>query len=678
MAKKKQVEKSLFERIEQFLQSKSSIVLIASLLISLLFSILLFNKDVSSGGDDSGYIRNAYQFAKGLAFPGWHSSFYSMVLSLFVLIFGVNMVMLKTTSLLFNLASFYFIQRLFIKYTNHTTTTFVLLATAFSYLICYYSSTTYTESFFILFQIVYIYYFLEIAHKFEDSKESIKKSWKYFMVLGIAVYLLFQTKTVALSILVISIVYLLLNKKYLGTAIYTLSAIVTHFGFSLYKSVVWNVKKVGYEEQLETILLKHPYKPDQGNDNLIGFIQRIWDNSELYLSKTFVKMLGFFPTEYRKTSAILTILLLILFAISGFYAVKKNKKLLFPVLYLVGMIGATFVSIQKVWDQDRLIMIYFPFLIGIVAYFLYTLFEKQSFKKLQILLISFFALILITISAQSIKEVGKKMSYDKANTEAFNSYTPDWQNYMLASKWAGEHLPSNAVVLCRKPDMSWIASGGKNFFSGVYKLEANADSVLALVKRTHATHVIMANLRGIPTKKTDKTITTIRNNLIYLTSIKPTCLKTIKEFGTDEKAYIFEINLADQTPKEEYIQRLSAALIVNPKNVNLSNEIGAYLLSQNKPQEAYNYYEFALEYVKDAALYFNRGLCLFQMKKYKEASADFKKACEMKANFNQSWYNLALCYLYVNDFTNSKVALSKAKETGFADYESLERELMRH
>ncbi|HPS13769.1 MAG TPA: hypothetical protein PLB87_10865, partial [Prolixibacteraceae bacterium] len=63
---------------------------------------------------------------------------------------------------------------------------------------------------------------------------------------------------------------------------------------------------------------------------------------------------------------------------------------------------------------------------------------------------------------------------------------------------------------------------------------------------------------------------------------------------------------------------------------------------------------------------------------YKEASADFKKACEMKANFNQSWYNLALCYLYVNDFTNSKVALSKAKETGFADYESLERELMRH
>jgi tetratricopeptide (TPR) repeat protein len=250
---------------------------------------------------------------------------------------------------------------------------------------------------------------------------------------------------------------------------------------------------------------------------------------------------------------------------------------------------------------------------------------------------------------------------------------------MLASKWAGENLPAKSVVLCRKPDMSWLASEGKDIFVGIYRVEYNnSDSILALVKKTHATHVILENFRVNPEKKTENTIKTIRNNLIYLTAIKPACLKTLKEFGTDEKAYVFEINLNDNLKVEEYYKNLDAALIVNPKNTKICDEKGRYLLSLKKPQEALKYYDFAINFSKkEPALFFNKGLCYYQMGKFSEASSNFLKACELKPDFNQSWFNLSLCYFMLKDYSNSKVALVKAKETGFKEYAQFENQLSR-
>jgi tetratricopeptide (TPR) repeat protein len=316
--------------------------------------------------------------------------------------------------------------------------------------------------------------------------------------------------------------------------------------------------------------------------------------------------------------------------------------------------------------------------IGVVAYFLFNFFNTQKLKKFQFIILSFFLIILITILGQSLNQINKKFETNKVNKDAFNSYTPDFQNYMLASKWAGDNLPSNSIVLCRKPDMSWIASNGKDIFKGIFKLEYdNPDSTLAMIKRYKATHVIMANLRGNPEKKTDKTINTITNTLIYLTAIRPACLKTLKEFGTDEKAYVFEINLNEKLSMEEFYKNIDAALIVNPKNYILCDDKGKYLLSQNKPQDALKYYNFALNYSKEPVLVFNRGLCFFQLRKYPEALSDFKKACELKPDFNQSWYNLSLCYFMLKDYSNSKYALSKAKDLGFKDYQELENQLFR-
>ncbi|HKK81516.1 MAG TPA: hypothetical protein VJ909_04665, partial [Prolixibacteraceae bacterium] len=216
MAPKKEQKQPLLERLEIFFHKKANIVLFVSLLISLLISVLLFNRDVSVGGDDSGYIKSAYDFAKGLSFPGFHSSFYSMTLALFISFFGVNLVILKGTSLLFNLVAILFINKFFRKFSNYTLAAFVTVATAMSYMLADYASTTYSETYFFMLQAVYFYYFLSIVHNHEFSaKWAQKREWLHYAALGIFAYLMFQTKAIALAAFVVSIFYILFNKKHI-------------------------------------------------------------------------------------------------------------------------------------------------------------------------------------------------------------------------------------------------------------------------------------------------------------------------------------------------------------------------------------------------------------------------------------------------------------------------------
>jgi len=680
MKKKAKKEKILFNQIESFFQSKSNLIVIISLATSFVISMLLFNRDVSVGGDDSGYIKSAYDFVKGTSFPAFHSPFYSVVLSFFVLLFGVKIFLLKFVSILFNLGAIYMLSRFLKKHTNHTVTAFVTITCALNYLLNYYASTTYSESFFLLFQIAFIYFFLEVVHPSENSQRSSKQTIIYFILLGIASYLLFLTKTIALSVLFVSLFYILINKQYLNSIIYFFSATIFHFLLSFFKSAIWKTKNIGFEDQLETILLKSPYQPHLGKDDFMGFVQRFLDNSGLYLSKHFMKMIGIFPSDYSKTNIAITIIVYALLIGSAIYLIIKNKKLLYIVLFVTGLIGVTFVVLQKVWDQERMIMIHFPLMISIFAFGLYQFFDNQKRKNFQFLVILLLGTIVLLNGVRTVGQIQKKLDEKEFQKGDFDSYSPDWQNYMLASKWAGANLPKDAVVLCRKPEMSWIASSGKDIFSGVYRIEyQNADSIISLIKERKATHVILENFRVNPKKKTDKTITTIRNMLIYLTSQNPGCLKFIKEFGGDEKAYIFEINTEIPRNSDEYFVNLESAFIVNPKNVNLYIDKATKLKGQRRFDEALNLYTQGITLApNEPYLYFNRGLAYFEIGKYKEALDDFTKATSFKDDFNQAWFNRAICLFYLQEYPNARTALEKAKTTGMKNYENFETMLSRY
>lgn len=672
---------SLFDRIENFCLKNTTIILIGSIALSLIFSFLLFDPDVSVGGDDSGYIKAAHDFSKGVSFPSWHGSFYSILLSLVISIFGVKIVVLKIVSVLFFTASLFFIQKIFLKITNHTISTLVLIFTASSYLLNNYASTTYSEPFFFFFQSLYIYLFYNYFLKIQGEKETLKNNWKDTLILGIITYLLIETRSVSIAILGVTIVYLLIEKKYLNTLLYFSFTVCTSLVYGLYKSIFWKTTSIGIGSQLNDMLLKNSYKPQLGNEDFMGILQRVWDNSELYFSKHLMRMFGFKSFDSLAISPTLTIVIYLIFIAAIIISIAKNKKLTFIILFLAGMIGVSFISQEKLWDQERLIMIYFPFIVGILAYSIYSIFGRNKKTDSQIVPLIIFGAVFILIFGQTISKIGKNNVKHRFTSGKYESYSPDWRNYMLASKYAAETLSDSAVVICRKAEMSWIAGEGKNIFSGVYKLISNEpDSVFNEIKKRKATHVILGNLRVDPRKKTDKTISTIRNSLSYLNYKYPACLTLVKEFGDDEKAYLYSFDFSAEMEREKYIKNVDNALEVNPRNGNLAIIKTNYFTAKKDYDSALKCLDLAIRNnPKVATLYFNRGMCYYTVNEHQKGIQDFNKVLEIDSKkYPEAWINVAVGYYNLQDYGNAIKYFQEAKKNGFkGDTEQLESAISR-
>lgn len=662
MAKnKKQKKKTLFERIEIFTHKNSKIILLISVAVSFILSLILFNPDVSIGGDDSMYIKSAFNFRHGIAFPSWHGSIYSIVLSVFIFVFGLNLIILKLISVVFSVLSLVFIQKALLKISNYTVSAIVVLATSLSLLLNIYASTTYTEPFFIFLQSLYIYLFINYITTNNPSGSA----WKKMLIFSIISYLMFQTRTVALAVVGATIIYLLFEKQFRNSALYLIFIALLHSIFTLYKKLFWEIKHTGFEHQLETLLLKHPYKPYEGKENIMGFIQRIWDNSELYLSKHLMKMTGFKAIESRETNTILAIILLIVIFLSAILVIKKNKKALFLILYLVSIIGLTFISLQKIWDQDRLIIIYFPYILGIVFLGLWYLFQLKKLAKFQFLPLILSLILLFSISKQTVEGFKDYSHNNRFKSGEFNSYNTDWQNYMKAARWTSQNLSDTAVVACRKPGMAWISSKGVDIFKGIYNIEyENADSIIKTFENIGATHVIMANLRLDPRRKTVKTINTIRKSLTYISYKSPGSFELIKEFGIDEKAYLFKINFKNKN-KEEVLKNLDSDMIISPKNTNSYFMKGRFYYKNKQYEEALKYYKYPLTYLKnDAKIYYNIALCYYSMQDFENASENIIESIKYKKDDPDSWFYLSICYFNMQKIPEAKNAFSIAKRNG--------------
>lgn len=657
MKKPKTTSLSLFEKLENFFSKNQYIVISLSILASVGFSFLYFDPDVSVGGDDSGYIFSAHNFLNGTAFPTWHGSFYSIILSLFMWIGGANIIFLKMVSILFNAASIFFIYKLFIKLSNHTITAIVVILTSINFLLNKYASTTYSEPFFILFQSVYLYLFISFLTKDKNKRSS----WLIMILLGVMSYLLMQTRTIAISLLAVTIITLLFEKQFLNSIIYTGSTFAFHIIYSLYKKIIWSYNQTGFESQLESLLQKNAYSAADGKEDVWGLVQRIWDNSELYLSKHLMKMTGFVSIESMKSSTYLTIGIYLVLFLTAFIALKKTKKVIPILLFLVGYIGISFISLQKMWDQERIIMVYFPYITLIVFIAIFKIFENEKVRKLQVLPIIFAFILFASILKQAIQQKDNFKFEHKFKSGYFQSYNIDWRNYMLACRWASENLPDSSNVICRKPNMAWIAGGEKDFFKGLYKIESyDADSITSFYHDSRITHIIMANLRVDPRRKTDKTINTVRNSLLVYTSKNPGNLKLLKEFGYDEKAYVFELSYNDELSEEERIYNFESDIIINPLNKYPYGVIANYYFAQKDYEKALTYFQKPLEYYKDdSKIYFNVAVSQMFLEDHKSAETNLLKTLELDPNSFGAQYNLTLTYIRLGEKQKAQESLNR-------------------
>ncbi|MCG8579497.1 MAG: glycosyltransferase family 39 protein [Bacteroidales bacterium] len=516
---------------------KHQLAIISSILgIFTLFSLLLFNLRVSEGGDDSTYIIRAVNFINDGSYPSFQGPFYPMFLSLFVALFGIKLGLLKITSFALMLISMWLFYKTFKDKIAYTLLFATLLIISISSYFIYFTSQTYSEALFLLLQIPVF----TLVFELHDTEKGSKKL-KQIIVLSAVILASYLTRTIGIGTLIAVILFFIINKQYKNAGLVAGSFIIMLGLFIIAKSVIWQTA-VFDSGQATTLIYKHPYQLDKGKETFGGYITRFIDNSDLYLSKHFLKMTGWRSLSTNATISLLTVLLYGLFAFSTFKAFKNNRYLFFVAVYLIVMLGITFIVLQKLWDQYRLIIPFFPFMVLILLYGFWEFSRKKKSKLLHYLFISLIAISIISTSAQSISKIDLLTLRKNLKGDLFEGYTDDWKHYLSMAEFTGKELPENTMVAVRKPNMARIYANGKKFY-GIYRFDTNdPDQLLQRLKERQVTHVIMASLRKNPLVNNGQTINTIQRYLYIIDKKYPGTFKLQKQIGKIEPAYLFRVD----------------------------------------------------------------------------------------------------------------------------------------
>ncbi len=519
--------------------------------LTLIFGLLMFDLRVSVGGDDSAYIIRAYDFIHSLKYPSFQGPLYPMVLSIFVLIFGIKLSVLKFISLIFLLIHIFFFEKTFRKKIPASVLYPALILLSINSFILYFGSQTYSEAMFFTLQIIFSFYFLKFfVFETENIEKNLKINWKKYLLIAFLLFLMTITKSIAFACLGVIFIFLALTKKWKSIVFIFAMFLVISLSWEGIKNIIWRDINLQFAQQGNVLLYKHPYDFSQGKEDFVGYLGRIYDNSLLFLSRHYINFFGLLPPEsnlteegYANTSVILTLLVLLIFVWSLLMIYKQNKTLLFVGLYAGIMLFTTFVSIQKYWDNNRIVIIYFPFaLLLVLGGFYYTfkmILQKYKFVYPIIFLIFLMGTFLITSS-----RIGVTREIVKANLsgDALYGFTPDWRHYIEMCQWAAENVPANEVIACRKPEIAFIYTSRR--FYGIYNVTSeNADVLLENLYKNRVTYVIAASLRRDERSNTGMIINTVQYYLSPIAEKYPNKIEFVHQIGTDEDepAVIYKI-----------------------------------------------------------------------------------------------------------------------------------------
>ncbi len=615
-------KKSANKRYDFPITSKSNWIFAISILFSIFIFYKLFDLRINLAGDDANYIMSGYKFLKEGKYPDWHSPLYSIFLSVPIFFAGISLPWLKITSAIFLLLSFF----LFFRSYNKKVDPFLLFLTIFivginSY-IAYYSSFTFSEAFFMFFQALFIFFIF----RFIGQQDNKLIQYIYLGLLSIALYM---AKTVGLAGITALLLFLGLEKQW-KKMLFSLSSFTAFYLLvHISKKIIWGVRNNQFSSQLESLMQKDPYKSALGNEDPAGFINRFIDNSNLYISKHFFRFLGLRPYDTTTIEPVLTIIFYAVILFALIYSFRKNKYIFFSLSYLGIFLVITFLTVQKVWDQDRLIVPAFPLMLLGTLWGLQMVSRFFPLKILQMIPYAAGVIILFLTLGVTSEKIQENKSIHRASLSGnlYHGYTPDWENYLKICAVAGEKLPDTALVACRKPGMAFIY--GKRVFYGItkvptievdsllmadyyyysvpagdemaknfkrdmvsgvfhgkseddefetdkfyflfqskerldfiddgYMLNASdlknkfstislfsPDQLLNKLKDKNIDYIISANLRAVPTQKTERTITTVKRYMQIISLKYPNAFRRIYQIGQDEVAALYQINYNGQ------------------------------------------------------------------------------------------------------------------------------------
>ncbi len=489
MAKKNNnVKLAFFEKTNLHFDKYSKIYFWIIFGITLLFGLLLYDPRVSLTGDDSVYILSARDFYHKLTFPGYQGPLYPMVLSIIVAIFGISLFPLKILSLFSLLGFMYFTYRAFLNKIPSSLLFFTLLLTAINSCVLYYGSQTYNEAFYMFMQSVLVFvffrYFVAEKEKFSGWKFELKRHG----LLALALSGVVLTRSAGFAVVVAIVVYFLFYRQWKNAGMTLVFFLVVLLAFQIIKAGIFHESAFQFSSQGSQLMNKDFYHPEYGKEDFSGFVKRFFENSNQYLSTGLFIIMGLRHQglmEPLSNYPLLAILIYVLAIGTLCFAFKKNKAITFITILTGCFLIVTFIILQAFWNQERLIIPVYPYILMILLGFFYYLFTKEKYHSLQPLILIPVLILFISGMNDSIKNIGNAR---KLKNE-YSGLTPDWRNYMQASHWIGENLKENELAACRKPAISTIYAGGKDFY-GIYSVPTgNMDAFMEKWNQNPANYV---------------------------------------------------------------------------------------------------------------------------------------------------------------------------------------------
>ena len=547
MAKKNQINKELVPddsvAMLGFFERHSDMIASAIILLTMLCGLMVFNMRIDEGGDDSTYICRAIDMVDMGTYPSYQGPLYPIFLSLFIALFGANIAILKCTSFALILTSQYLFYRILKNEVNVRLVFAVMTMVGVSSWYMFFASMTYSEAFYIV--IEYLFFGALLRYENSQSTSTIKTVLSPLPV-GALVVVAFLVRTVGFGFGIVGILYLCLRRKFAKAAMLLGSiALVLCVWYGL-RTVIWGDVPPD-NRQIESLMQVHPYQPEDGMETLSGYVGRFFDNSQLYVSKHLMRIVGFLKNEDRETSALLTFVVYAIFAFGTFKAWKHNRSVLMLAVSSAVMLGITFVVLQPLWDQHRLIIPYVAGALVVIMYGIYHLFKMVVGSKAHYMALSVVLICCVLSMAQTMAKSDWNALRNNLKGDMIYGYTPDWYNYLSICQVVYDNLPADSYVACRKPNMARIYSGGHKFF-GIYNFNTeDPDELIDNLRSHNVSHIIVASLRRDPLVPGAGVINTIHRYMHFVTEKYPNAFVLAGVCGdnhqnTDEPAYLFAVD----------------------------------------------------------------------------------------------------------------------------------------
>ena len=511
---------------------------------------MCFDNKISTTNDDALYIESAAKYARAFfAKESWYTAnapFYPIVLGLLIKIIGVRLMLLKLFSISCFCIAVFFIFKAFEKRIPYLILIPALLLTAINFHFLIYASLTYTETFSLMIFGISFFYLFKVFEKSDEDTYNFNKNILLFVLAGFLCFMMMITRSVALAAIGVVALFFVYRKKYK-------EAIASVAGFAiffiLYKlaiTYVWKVDASQFDMQSKLIFQKDIHNPQLGNEDIAGFIVRFWQNCQIYISSRLFYVLGF-REELSENNIPLTLFSIGLILWSAFLMHKKKQyALLFTAVFVVTLLAVTFISLNVIWGQSRLIMLYLPFILFCIFYVLYYYGQQFSFLQL-IYPFIFFILFFVSISA-TLKIAKEKLPIfiENVSGDPTYGYTPDWQNYIKMSKWCAQTFPNNTKsIAVRKAPMSFIFSDGKEFYPIYSTPTENPDTLLMPFRASKVNYLMTCELRANPEMYVEgQIIGTMHRYPYYIQQKYPNAFQFVHQEGEVEEAVLYKINYA--------------------------------------------------------------------------------------------------------------------------------------